>query len=346
MTEPMLDLTIIIPSYNTRELLRDCIQSIYQHTKDIAFEIICLDDNSPDRSADMVAESFPDVILVRNKVNEFYAKNNNRGMSMSRARYACLLNSDTKLIGPAFEALVRFMDDHPEAATCGPKLLNPDGSVQHCIRRFAGLGTFFLQSLNWHKLFPNSRLTDRYYTTQFDYSKAQQVESVGTTAYMVRRSTWEQAGMLDERFRWFMADLAYNYMLTKKGYKIFYTPCTEIVHYGSQTVNQKALKALREQSKSFIEFSEAYDYFGKGRFTKALVRFGVWARYFTKVVGYYFSSDKRVIKGPGAPKKEIAAQYALMAERGARGANRNGHAETARASLSQSGSDIKSVRSQ
>lgn len=343
MTEPMLDLTIIIPSYNTRELLRDCIQSIYQHTEGIAFEIICLDDNSPDRSADMVAESFPSVILVRNKVNEFYARNNNLGMRMSRARYACLLNSDTKLIGNAFAALVRFMDDHPEAATCGPKLLNPDGSVQHCIRRFAGLSTFLFQSLNWHKLFPNSRLTDRYYTTQFDYSKAQQVESVGTTAYMVRRSTWEQAGMLDERFRWFMADLAYNYMLTRKGYKIFYTPCAEIVHYGSQTVNQKALKALREQCKSFIEFNEAYDYFGRNRLTKALVRFGVWIRYFTKVLGYYLSSDKRVIKGPGAPRKEIAA--ALVTE-GARSTNRNSRKEPVRASLSQSGSDVESLPSQ
>ena len=117
MTEPMLDLTIIIPSYNTRDLLCSCIQSIYQHTKGITFEIICLDDNSPDRSADMVAESFPEVILVRNTVNQFYARNNNLGMRMSRARYACLLNSDTKLIGNAFEALVRFMDEHPEAAS-------------------------------------------------------------------------------------------------------------------------------------------------------------------------------------------------------------------------------------
>ena len=341
----MLDLTIIIPSYNTRDLLRDCIQSIYQHTHGITFEIICLDDNSPDRSADMVAENFPQVILVRNTVNQFYAKNNNLGMRMSRARYACLLNSDTKLIGNAFEALVRFMDEHPEAATCGPKLLNPDGSIQHCIRGFAGLSTFFLQTLNWHKMFPGSRLMNRYYTTQFDYSKVQQVESVGTTAYMVRRSTWEEAGMLDERFSWFMADLAYNYMLTKKGYKIFYTPCAQIVHYGSQTVNQKPLTALREQCKCFIDFNEAYDYFGKGRFSKAIVRFGVWARYYTKVLGHYLSSDKRVIKGPGAPRKEIAVRGPFPVEPHTRGAHKD-FEEAACVAFSQSGSDVKSAPSQ
>ena len=110
-------------------------------------------------------------------------------------------------------------------AVCGPKLLNPDGSIQHHIRSFASLGVFFLQTLNWHKLFPRSKLMNRYYNTDFDYSKAQPVESIGTSAYVIRRSTWETIGMLDERFRWAMPDLAYNYTLRRKGYKLFYTPC-------------------------------------------------------------------------------------------------------------------------
>src|ERR1017187_10498664 len=87
MTEPVLDLTVIIPSYNTRELLRNCIASIYEHTDGIGVEIICIDDHSPDGSADMVAETFPEVILVCNESNQFYVKNNNLGMRMSRARY-------------------------------------------------------------------------------------------------------------------------------------------------------------------------------------------------------------------------------------------------------------------
>ena len=312
MTEPMLDLTIIIPSYNTRGLLHNCIQSIYRYTTGITFEIICLDDNSPDHSADMVAEDFSQVILVRNPVNLFYTKNNNQGMRMSRARYACLLNSDTKLIGNAFEALVRFMDEHPEAATCGAKLLNPDMSVQHCIRRFAGVSTFLLQTLNWHKLFPKSPLMNRYYTTEFDYSKAQPVESIGTTAYIVRRSTWEQAGMLDERFRLALVDLAYNYMLNRKGYKVYYTPCAEVIHFGGQSINQNTLSSLRDQRQALIDFNEHYDYFGKSRTTKLLVRFAVLARYYLKVLEYHLSSDKRLIKGPGAPNKEQAARAALM----------------------------------
>lgn len=304
MAEPLLDLTIIIPSYNTRELLRSCLSSIYEHTTGISFEIICVDDASPDASADMVAASFPQVALVRNPSNQGYAKNNNIGLRLARGRYACLLNSDTVLTSNAFAALVRFMDEHPDAAACGPKLVNPDGTVQHCIRGFAGPLTFLLQVVYWHKFFPKSPLTNRYYRTDFDYSRARMVESIGTTAYILRRSTWEQAGMLDERFRLSMVDLAYNAMLKAKGYKVYYTPCAEVVHFGSQSINQTAISSLRDQRDSFIEFSNSYDYFGRGRLIKAIVRMAVWARYGLKWVEYHLSSDKRVIKGPGAPARE------------------------------------------
>jgi GT2 family glycosyltransferase len=250
-----------------------------------------------------VAETFPDVILIRNAVNRGYVNNTNLGMRRSRARYACHLNSDTLLISNAFQALVQYMDENPQVAACGPKLLNPDRSVQHCIRHFSGATTMVLQALNWHKLFPRSRLTDRYYATDFDYSKAQPVDSIGTTAYVVRRSTWENAGMLDERFRLFVSDLAYNFMLRQKGYAVHYTPAAEIVHFGSQSVNQTPQSSLRELHDALIEFNEAYDYFGGSRASKLLVRLAVRARDRFKRAENRLSSDKRVIKGPGAPPK-------------------------------------------
>jgi len=303
-----LDLTIVIPNYNTRTLLRNCLDSIYRYTEGIDFEVICVDGNSPDGSADMVALHFPKVLLVRNRSNESYARSVNRGIRLARGRYVCLLDSDTLLIENTFLPLVRFMDEHPDAAVCGPRLLNPDGSIQHHIRGFASLRVFFLQTLNWHKLFPKSKLMNRYYNTDFDYSQAQPVESIGTSAYMIRRSTWETVGLFDERFRWAMPDLAYNYTLHRGGYKLYYTPCAEVVHFGGQTASQDVLRALREQRQGFIDFSEAYDYFGKGRVTKTIVRVGIWFRYLTRVLGYYLGSDKRVITGPGAPRKDVASE--------------------------------------
>jgi hypothetical protein len=346
MANPILDLTVIIPNYNTRGLLRNCIDSIYRHTEGISFEIICVDGNSPDGSAAMVAKEFPNVILVRNQRNESYGRSVNQGLRMARGRYACLLDSDTMLMGNAFQSLVQFMDQEPEAAAFGPKLLNADRTLQHDIRRFAGLGVFFLQTLNWHKLFPNSRIMARYYASDFDFSRPQQVEAIGTTAFVVRRSTWEGAGMLDERFRWAMVDLAYEYMLGQKGYKLFYTPCAEVIHFGSQTVNQDVLRTLREQCQGFIDFSDAYDYFGKGRFVKFIVRMGIRARYYSKVLGYYVSSDKRVIKGPGRPSKEQAEHIALLVETSSPVVSQHRREKAPVASFSQSGSDANSVASQ
>ena len=301
MPEPGTDLTIIIPNYNTRQLLHNCIASIYTHTTGITFEIICLDDNSHDGSADMVAHDFPLVKLIRNHVNQNYVKNNNRGMSMSRARYACLLNSDTLLINNAFKSLVEFMDSHPEVAACGPKLLNPDGTVQHCIRRFAGFKTLVLQAFNWHKLSPMSSTMRKFYALDTDYSREQQVDSIGTTAFVIRRSTWEHAGMLDERFCLYVVDWAYNYMLKQCGYKVYYTPCAEIVHFGSQSMNQAALRSIRQLHDALITFNEHYNYFGSGKLSKLIVREGVRVRCWIKLAEYYFGRDKRVVKGPGAP---------------------------------------------
>src|ERR1700689_1679589 len=102
----LFHLMIVIPNYNTKALLRECLSSIYAHTVGITFEIICGDDNSTDGSADMVEAEFPWVNLVRNTVGQMYAKNNNLGLRMSRGRYACLLNSDTAITANAFSALV------------------------------------------------------------------------------------------------------------------------------------------------------------------------------------------------------------------------------------------------
>ena len=307
--QPMIDLSIIIASYNTRLLLLQCIESIHRHTKGITFEVICIDGNSPDQSAKAVADQFPSTTLIRNERNESYARSVNQGLAICRGRYACLLDSDTLLIENSFRLLVEYMDSHSDAAACGPKLLNPDGSVQHHIRHFAGLGTFALQTLNWHKIFPNSQLMSKYYATAFDFSLMQQVEAIGTTSFVMRRSTWESAGLLDENFRWAVVDLAYEYSLNKRGYRIFYTPCTAMIHFGSQTANQDVLGRLREQADALIYFADKYDYFGEGTIIKMLVRFGVRARYYSKIIGFYLGSDKRIIKGPGRPSKEQALHF-------------------------------------
>lgn len=298
MTQRTFDLTIIVASYNTRELLRDCLQSVYQHTQGVRFEVICVDDNSPDGSADMVAESFPQVVLVRNQHRMLYAKNHNLATRMARGRYVCHLDSDTLLTHDAMSALVEFMDRNPGVAACGPKLLNGDGNTQHCIRSFAGAGTYLLQAVNWHKLFPNSPVMNRYYNADFDYSKPQKVQSIGTSAYVVRRDTWESAGMFDERFGQFMVDLAYNFTLNRRGLHVWYTPCAEVIHYGSRSIGQEPVAALRAETEAFILFNESYGYFRQDWLSRKVVRGTLKARLLLRLAEYHFGRQKPFAKGP------------------------------------------------
>jgi GT2 family glycosyltransferase len=251
----------------------------------------------------MVASEFPSVILVRNEIGQMYAKNNNLGLRMSHARYACMLNSDTMITANAFGSLVRFMDDTPTAAACTPKLLNPDGTIQSSVRRFPRLGVLVLQGVNWHKLFPNGKVAKEYYACDLDHSKAQLIQAVGSTALVLRRSTWETAGLLDERFPLFQVDLAYCYMLLQNGYKLYYTPSAEVIHFGSQSVNKVPKKSLKLIHKGFHDFNHHYDYFGKSVLVKGLVSFAISMRYWLKLAEYHLGSDKRVNNGPGRARQ-------------------------------------------
>ena len=147
MSRLPVDLSIVVASYNTSDLLYKCLESVYRYTQGVSFEVICVDDNSPDGSADMVAECFPQVTLVRNEQRMRYARNHNVGTRIAEGRYVCHLDSDTLLISDAMSDIVEFMDAHPDVSACGPKLLNADGSVQHSIRSFVGAGVLLLQAM-------------------------------------------------------------------------------------------------------------------------------------------------------------------------------------------------------
>ena len=149
-------------------------------------------------------------------------------------------------------------------------------------------------------MFPKSRAMNRYYNTDFDYSRAQQVQSIGTSAYIVRRSTWEQVGMFDERFGQFMVDLSYNFTLNQRGYRVFYTPCAEVIHYGSRSIGQNPVGALRDETEAFVLFNESYSYFRQNWLFKWLVRAALRTRLYIRLLEHHARTDKTVAKGPVA----------------------------------------------
>ena len=185
-----------------------------------------------------------------------------------------------------------------------PKLINSDGSIQHCIRGFPGLLPMVFQSLSMHKIFPGNRFTEKYYNTKFDYTKSQAVESIGTTSFIIRRSTWEIYGMLDERFSLALVDLAYSLMLKKNNQKVWYVANAVVMHYGSQTVNMNGKKEIYLLHQAISNF---YKYYYKGEhsiITQRFIYILIWFRQLLKQLEFKLSKNKQVFGGVGIKSRK------------------------------------------
>lgn len=241
--------------------------------------------------------------MLVNEENVHYARTNNRGLAACHGRYAVLLNSDTLMVGDALSTVVRYLDDHPDVGAASPKLLNPDGTVQHAIRSFPGVSVMFAQAVNLHKWWPGNPITDRYYHTGFDYDQSQPADSIGTTAFVLRRSVWENHGMLDERFKIAFVDLAYNAKLKGAGVPIHFVAEAEVVHLGSQSINLRSGDEVRARAGYLRLFYDEYLAERDPRVKRFFVRVGIVVWGWLRRIEYRLSKDKRVITGPGAPKR-------------------------------------------
>jgi GT2 family glycosyltransferase len=293
-------------------MLRRCLDSVQRSIEHVTCEVFCVDDASRDGSADMVRREFPQVRLVENRENLGYAKSNNVGIKLSTGRYLVLLNSDTEIQHGAFDRMVEFMDETPEAGACGPKLLNPDGSLQYCLRSFPTVGTVLAQSLGLHHVWPDNPITNRYYLLHLDYDQVLEAESIGTTCYMVRREVLEEVGYLDESFFMYCVDLDLNKRIGLAGYKIFYFPEAVVIHYGGLSVNQAARRHLIDAHRGYRLLFDRYYAPWHGPVYNAVVRLSINLRLWFFLARLAVGWDKRVVAGPGAPKNPASAQQRVV----------------------------------
>jgi GT2 family glycosyltransferase len=191
---------------NNCRLLEDCLASIYQATHTISFEIIVADNNSTDGSQQMVKDKFPAVRLIENKENLGFIRASNLGLKIAKGRYHMLLNDDTVVKDAALDKMVAFMEQHPEAGACGAKLINIDGTLQ---RQGGLLGKRFWQA-----------------------TKPVTVDFVIGAALLVRKTVIDKVGIMDENLFFYNDDLDWCKSIRRAGWKIYFLPQAEIIHYG------------------------------------------------------------------------------------------------------------------
>ena len=250
----MLDLSIIIVNWNTRDLTARCLSDVQATVKKIAYEIIVVDNNSSDGSQDMLRTQFPDVKLIANADNIGFARANNQGMIISDARYVLLLNSDAFVKADTIDRMVAFMDEHPDAGMAGCKLLYEDGSLQASCATFPTLGTEFYIALGLDKLFPNSKIFGRYLMTDWDYRSTREVDVIMGAFMLARKSVIDQVGMMDESFFMYSEEVDWCYRFKAAGWKILFTPEVECVHIWGGSSRAVKVETLIRLYRARVQF--------------------------------------------------------------------------------------------
>ncbi len=261
----MLDLAIVIVNYNTCDLLRDCLRSVYQSVGNINFEVIVVDNDSTDDSVVMVSAEFPQATLIVSPTNGGFAYANNLGLKHAgfasdgfpgptAPRFALLLNPDTVLPPSALVGMLDFMDTHPQAGAAGPKLIRLDGSLDlACRRSFPTPQVSFYRMVGLSKLFPRSPRFGRYNMTFANPDELIEVDAVVGAFMLVRREAIAQAGLLDETYFMYGEDIDWAYQIKTHGWKIYYNPAVTVTHV------KRASSRL--SAKAQIEFYRAMEIF-------------------------------------------------------------------------------------
>jgi GT2 family glycosyltransferase len=238
--------SVIVVSWNTRDLLRTLLASLQQHAPVDPMEIIVVDNGSIDGSAMMARQEFPGVKLILNSTNNGYARANNQGFAESRGEYVLLLGSDTIVIDDSIQRMVRYLQLNPDVGAVSCRLLNPDRSAQISCRRFPALWDGAMTYLSLHKLAP------RYNMRGFDFYSTQEVDQPAATCLLLRRSLIEKIGLFDEQYAILYNDVDLCMRIRKEGAKIVYLAEAEIVHFGSRSTSQAGPELRLEMYRNIL----------------------------------------------------------------------------------------------
>lgn len=246
-----MDLSVIIINWNTRDLLAQCLASVYAYPLDGDFEVWVVDNASADGSVQMVRERFPQVRLIENAENVGFARANNQAIQGSTGRYLLLLNSDTVAQPDALYNMVQFMEEHPQAGVVGPKLLNPDGSFQASYARFPTFLTELLLITGLARL-----ITGPYAPSPCPKPReaAQPVDWAAGAALLVRRSAIEQVGLLDEGYFLYSEEADLCWRLWQGEWEVWYLPDVAITHCAGASTRQWSVTSYGQLYASKVRF--------------------------------------------------------------------------------------------
>jgi len=283
------DVSVVIVSFNTRDVLRECLHLVFREGSSLSVQVIVVDNASTDGSPDMIEQEFSDVVLIRSAVNLGFGRANNLGFQSALGRYIVLLNSDAFLTEGSLERSVAHMDANPRAGLGGGRLTGRDGSWQPSARMFPTVFNDLIVLSGLAARFPQSRLFGRPDRTWANQEEAAAVDWVPGAYSIIRAETLAAAGPFDPRFFLYYGEVDLCKRIKQKGYSIWYWPDISVVHIGGESSRQ--IKSL-ELSRSGAQLT-LWSMRSKLLYYRKHYMLRVFFAMLVELVWYWFQSQRR-----------------------------------------------------
>jgi len=255
----MVDVSIIIVSWNTKKLLLDCLASIKETVSDVDYEVIVVDNNSSDGSQEAVEEKHPNVILKKCDKNNGFSVGNNIGLTLAKGKYLYLVNSDVIIKENCIKNMFHFMESNYQVGMAGPKIYRTNGNLQPTCKRLPTLHQLFFQALCLNDLFPKADVFSEIHLNYVERNEVRKdVEILNGTFWVVRKEALNQVGGLDDRFFMYGEDIDWSKRFIEKGWQLAFVPSAEAIHFGRASSSNDPVRFLVEREKSQVLYWEKH----------------------------------------------------------------------------------------
>ena len=292
----MTDVSIVIVNWNTKDILLECLRSISAQDGNFKKEVIVVDNGSTDGSQDAVRTAFPEAQIIENNTNLGFAKANNIGLLKSSGRYVCLVNSDVKMLDNSLPKLMNYMDQNLGIGIAGPKLLNPDLTLQNSCRKFPSLWNNLSPALCLNAIFKNSPFFSGEHMEYFKHDKTLHVDYLAGCVLFVRRKALNEVGLLDERFFIYSEEVDWCKRFKQIGWDIAFFPGAMAIHHHGVSSSKDPKRFALAHQKSFLQYWDKHH----GYVSAAAIRLFLLLRYIIRLIPrfilYLLRPDQRAMR--------------------------------------------------
>lgn len=251
--QPQPTASVVVVTWNAMKYVRECLLSL-QAEETVSVEVIVVDNNSSDGTAELIQHEFPHFKLIRNSDNHGFSKANNVGIEQAHGKYICLVNSDVVVLQGCLEKLLLFMEDDPQIGLLGPQMVGPEGEVRRSCMRRPSIFNCLTRALALDRLPLLSRALKSQMMSDFAHNQIQEVDVLNGWFWVVRREALASVGPLDERFFIYAEDLDWSYRFREAGWKVMFYPEAAAIHYGGASSSAAPVRFCIEMQKAEFQY--------------------------------------------------------------------------------------------